>query len=307
MKTRYTERAEDVLAKRYIPSWLFRLLRVQKLVAIQIASFSKYILGSTFLILSFVGCVLVLLALLPSRVARIKFCNQFGTLFGKVMMVLSGSKVTIRNRERFDGSRPAIYITNHTSILDIFLMMWLTPSGTCSVAKKQIVYYPLYGILFMLSGHLMIDRGNSAGAIKSMKSLEKLVRKDRLSVVIFPEGTRSRNGRLLPFKKGVVHLAIQTGLPVVPCVISGAHKAWRARALTIGQTEIICDVLPTFDTSHWTLDNIDGALEELQLLYNEHLPLDQRLLNLPGEENGQVIVTDWAKKEENDKVGKLIA
>ncbi len=301
------EKAENILKKRYVPSWLFWLFRVQKLVLNKVMTFSRYIAGTLFLIFSFAVMVILLTALLPWRIKRIKVCNHFGTVFGKVNMWISGSKVKVTGWEHLDKTRPAIYITNHTSALDIFLMMWLIPEGGCSVAKRQILYYPFFGQIFLLSGHLVIDRGNNAKAIASMKNLEKMVREHSLSVILWPEGTRSRDGHLKTFKKGFVHMAIQTGLPIVPLVVSGANKVWQANKHSIQKGVIDVRVLPAHDTSHWTLDNIEGAIEESMAIFDKHLPQEQRSHTVKKEDTA-VIVANWATKEEDEnKVEENIA
>ena len=220
--------------------------------------------------------IIILIILLPSPVARIRACNYFGKVVGRFYVWLSGCPFTIIGRQHLNPDRPAIYVSNHTSVLDIFIAIWHAPVGTCGVAKKQIIYYPFFGLLYALSGHLRIDRGNSEKAVASMKSLSETVKMHRLSIFLWPEGTRSRNGRLLPFKKGMVHLAIQNGLPVIPFVVTGAHKSWESRTYTIHKVPICLEVLPPIDTSHWSTDSIEGAIEEVHACFREVLPADQQ-------------------------------
>jgi lysophosphatidate acyltransferase len=218
----------------------------------------------------------LLLPFLPWRTTRIKLCNYFGKTAGSTMMWLSGCPLTWEGSEHLDASRPAIYVSNHTSTFDPFLAMWLSPVGTVGVAKKQVVYYPLLGQLYLLSGHLRIDRGNNASAVQSLVKLGELVRRHRLSIFMWPEGTRSQDGRLLPFKKGIVHMALQTGLPVVPVVVIGAHKAWEKGTLAVRQVPITIHALPAIDTSQWDLARIEEHLAELQRVFAEALPEDQQ-------------------------------
>ncbi len=158
---------------------------------------------------------LILLAVLPSRTTRIRSCIVFERLVGFSCVWLSGCRLSVTGREHLDRRRPAIYALNHTSLIDLFLVLRLMPYGSVGVAKKEVVRYPFFGQMYLLTGHLRIDRGHHTAAIASMRSLGDLVRRARLSIFITPEGTRSHDGRLLPFKKGLVHLALQTGLPVV--------------------------------------------------------------------------------------------
>lgn len=220
--------------------------------------------------------MLILLLLLPFRVTRIKACNYYGKITGPMMMKLSGCPLTFEGTEHLDGDRPAIYISNHTSIVDIFLAIWLSPVGTVGIAKKEVIWYPFFGLMYLLSGHLRIDRGKSAKAKESMAKLGEIVRKNHLSMYIWPEGTRSRSGRLLPFKKGIVYLAEQTGLPIVPIVIAGAHEAWVKNSLQIAPVPIKVTVLPAIDTTGWKGSNANEHLEVLHDAYTSVLPPEQQ-------------------------------
>ena len=111
--------------------------------------------------------------------------------------------------------------------------------------------------------------------MKSLRSLAAFVKEHKLSIFIWPEGTRSRSGRLQRFKKGAVHLAIQTGLPVVPLVVSGAHKTWEKSGMRIRPAPIRVDVLPAIDTSEWSSQEMNEHLEELHAAFREVLPSDQ--------------------------------
>lgn len=220
----------------------------------------------------------LLVLLLPWRIWRIKAINHYGTVAGGTAMWLSGCPLTIEGREHLDAARPALYISNHTSVLDLFLGMWISPVGTVGVAKKQVVYYPLLGQLYLLSGHLRIDRGNSAKAIESLRQMGEIVRKHRLSIWMWPEGTRARDGRLLPFKKGIVHLALQTGLPIVPVVVTGAHHAWRKGSLAVQRVPIRVTALPAIDTSNWDAAKVDDYTQQLYQVFIDALPVEQRPL-----------------------------
>ncbi|GMY31280.1 1-acyl-sn-glycerol-3-phosphate acyltransferase-like isoform X1 [Fagus crenata] len=227
---------------------------------------------------------LIMLLLLPWPYERIRQGNIWGHLTGRLMMWILGNPIKIEGAE-FSNKR-AIYISNHASPLDIFLIMWLTPTGTVGIAKKEIIWYPLFGQLYVLANHLRIDRSNPIAAIESMKEAARAVVKNNLSLIIFPEGTRSKNGRLLPFKKGFVHLALQSGLPIVPMVLTGTHLAWRKGSLHIRPAPLTVKFLPPISTQDWTADKIDDYIKLIRDLYVKHLPESQRPLPLEGSRNG---------------------
>ncbi len=221
------------------------------------------------------------LLLLPFRLARIRLCNVFGKVVGGSITHIAGVTPDIRNRERLDGSMPAIYVMNHASTLDAFMGIWLCPMGGCGVFKKEIVRIPFYGWLAWLSGHLLIDRGNRGKAVEALAHTAAYVKKNRLGIWIMPEGTRARDGRLRPFKKGFVHLALATGYPVVPVVVHGAHKNWVARKWRLNPTVIQVDVLPPIDTSTWREATSTEHAEAVHAIFASQLRDDQKPLPVP--------------------------
>ncbi|KAG9454055.1 hypothetical protein H6P81_006959 [Aristolochia fimbriata] len=217
---------------------------------------------------------LIMLLLIPWPNARIKQGNVYGHVTGRLLMWILGNPIKIEGTEY--SNLKAIYISNHASPLDIFLIMWLTPTGTVGIAKKEIIWYPLFGQLYVLANHLRIDRSNPTAAIESIKEAARAIVRNKLSLIIFPEGTRSRTGRLLPFKKGFVHIALQSRLPIVPMVLTGTHLAWRKGGLRVRPAPLTVKYLPPVKTDDWTADKIDGYVKMVHSLYVEHLPEAQR-------------------------------
>jgi len=176
----------------------------------------RQLLGLVIMMVGVPLFVVLCTLLLPWRPLRIRVCNVFGHIAGRAVLAVTGTTVTGNPKPAMNQAMPAIYISNHTSPVDIFLGMWLSPLGVCGVAKKEVVYYPFFGQLYLVSGHLRIDRSNRGSAIEALKATATLVRNHGLGIWIWPEGTRSKDGKLRAFKKGFAHLALATGLPVVP-------------------------------------------------------------------------------------------
>lgn len=240
-------------------------------------------LGLAWTALSTLVFLVALVALLPSRVARINVGNLYGTVVGKVCAWLTGSRYVIHGRAAAHAERPAIYVANHASIIDIFLGTWLSPMNLCGVAKKEVIYYPFFGQFYWLAGHLRIDRGDRSRAVASLKFLADFVRKNALSIFIWPEGTRSKDGHLRPFKKGAFHLALETGLPLVPMVIAGSHKAWEVHSLRLNREQVEVTFLPPIDTRGWTRETLDEHIREVEAIFAAALPEDQRPLAPPAD------------------------
>jgi len=121
---------------------------------------------------------------------------------------------------------PCVFVSNHLSIVDIWAIAPVLPSPTRFVAKQSLFRIPLFGWALYVGGFIPIDRERRDRAIGSMGRATDHIRAGG-SILLFAEGTRSRTGRLLPFKKGAFRLALETGVPVVPIAVSGSGRVVR--------------------------------------------------------------------------------
>lgn len=147
-------------------------------------------------------------------------------------------KVEVEGLEHLVGSGPAVLVANHESWFDVFAMVAHLPVNYRFVGKIELTRIPFFGPAWVSAGHIAIDRSDRDRAIESLQRAGETLRREGAVVVMFPEGTRSRDGKLLPFKKGAFVLALQTGVPVIPVGISGSRPimpkgAWRVRPGTI--------------------------------------------------------------------------
>ena len=153
---------------------------------------------------------------------------------------LAGVKIEIRGLENLQPSRSYIFMSNHVSNLDPPVYIPSIP-GRCSVLiKKEVFRLPIFGRALRMAEMVPVDRSNREAAIESMRAAAQVLRRG-LNMVVFPEGTRSPDGRLLPFKKGPFHMAIEAGVPVIPVTILGTAECWPkgSWALRPGNTTVI--------------------------------------------------------------------
>ncbi len=175
-------------------------------------------------------------------------------------MVICGIKVKV---ERLENIPPGvcIFIANHTSNADPPAVVGAIPRRVALLGKKEVFKVPIFGTALKLAGFVPVDRANRESAIASVdEALEHL--KGGVSYLIFPEGTRSRDGNLLPFKKGPFVAAIHLGLPVVPVVCKGTSRVMpKGKYLSIlpGTVEMI--ILEPIATSGMTYDGRDRLRE----------------------------------------------
>ena len=138
---------------------------------------------------------------------------------------LAGVKIEVRGLEDLQPSRSYIFMSNHVSNLDPPVFIPSIP-GRCSVLiKKEVFRLPIFGRALRMAEMVPVDRSNREAAIESVRAAAEVLRRG-LNMVVFPEGTRSPDGRLLPFKKGPFHMAIEAGVPVVPVTILGTAECW---------------------------------------------------------------------------------
>jgi len=163
-----------------------------------------------------------------------------GTLYSRLtqswaraILRAAGVPVTTGGVENVRPDEPQIIVSNHVSWFDIFAIAAVLPLPFYFVAKKELERIPLFGAAWKAAGHISIDRSNRQKAIQSLRDAGEQVRRDRGSVIIFPEGTRSRSGRLQPFKKGAFSLALEAGVPIVPTVVTGSYDIMRPDSWTV--------------------------------------------------------------------------
>ncbi len=143
-----------------------------------------------------------------------------------------GIRVECEGLEHVDRTRPQVIMTNHQSVVDIGAIVRTLPVDFRFVAKKELAWIPFFGWALALSVGILVDRGNNARAVASMRRAADRVRTGS-NVIIFPEGTRSRTGELGAFKSGGFHLAIQSQVPIVPATVSGSRLITPKRALWV--------------------------------------------------------------------------
>jgi len=172
-----------------------------------------------------------------------------------LILKTSGVRVRVEGLERVDPRVPAVYCANHSSAIDIPILFASLPVQFRFAAKRSLFRIPFMGWHLGRSGHIPIDRGRPREAVKSMRRVAEEVQAGK-SVLLFPEGARSRDGRLQPFKAGSFYIAILAGVPVVPITLNGAASVLKPDSfhLRAGQTEMI--VHPPISTCELTLKDV---------------------------------------------------
>jgi lysophosphatidate acyltransferase len=210
----------SILASGYLALTLFFYMLSTRS---QAAGFVARLLASyvSLLICASYGVVVSILL----RLVGYGGCSQWATAraFKYVMWLTTGVTFRIEDPNDYLGkTRPAVFIGNHQTELDVLMLGYMFPKYCSVTAKKSLKSTPFLGWFMSLSGTVFIDRANTADARHAMAGAAEEIQKHRQSVYMFPEGTRSysKEPMLLPFKKGAFHLAVQAGVPIVPVVVA---------------------------------------------------------------------------------------
>jgi len=153
-----------------------------------------------------------------------------------------------------DPRRPYVAVSNHESYADIFLISHL-PWEMKWLGKEQLFKIPFLGWMMWLAGDIPVKRGRKESIVSAMNGCKARLQQ-KLSVMIFPEGTRTPDGELLPFRDGAFRLAIENGAPILPIVIAGTRRAMAKHTFQFQKTRAICRVLEPIETTGLTLADL---------------------------------------------------
>lgn len=166
----------------------------------------------------------IVLSLIGLAVARFgnreETLHRMARLWGKINLAAAGIEVRVRGLHRL-SSPPYVFMCNHQSALDIHALLAELPLSFKWIAKRQLFSIPIFGWAIKKAGYISIDRENAREALKAIEKAAVRIR-EGMNIIIFPEGTRSADGNLLPFKKGGFTLAFRAAVPVVPIGIYGS-------------------------------------------------------------------------------------
>jgi putative phosphoserine phosphatase / 1-acylglycerol-3-phosphate O-acyltransferase len=192
--------------------------------------------------------------------------NLAVTTWGEFGSALAGVDIRIRGEQHVWAQRPAVFLFNHQSAIDVLIIAKLLRRDFTAIAKQEIALNPLVGPVFRVADTVFVDRRNHEKAIEALRPVVDSLRSG-LSLAIAPEGTRSNSDRLGEFKKGPFHIAMQAGVPIVPIVIHNASDVLPKGALFIRPARVQVDVLEPVDTSGWRPETVDQHVADVRKLY----------------------------------------
>ena len=186
------------------------------------------------------------------------------------MLAIAGIDVEVQGEHHLWAHRPSVFLFNHQSVVDGYVLLRLLRRGFTGVAKKEVAKMPLLGQILRALDFAFIDRSSTRSAKEAMQPAVDRLRLG-ISVVIAPEGTRGLTPRLGRFKKGAFHIAMQAGAPVVPVVIRNTYEVMTRGSLLFRPGTVQVCVLPPIDVTQWKVEDLDRHVADVRALFQRTL------------------------------------
>ncbi len=185
----------------------------------------------------FFGIVVIIAGLISHHLAY-----KVGKFWGGSLLGSGGIRVRVEGLEKLKKGHQYIFIANHASVFDIPALYVALPFPIGFLAKKELYSIPLFGRVLASSGNICIDRSNAKNAKESISKAIRKIKRQKTSLVLFPEGTRSEDGLLQPFKSASFALVGEAGINPVPILISGSYDVLKKNSLMVRSGTIHCKI-----------------------------------------------------------------
>jgi len=189
--------------------------------------------------------------------------HKIAVLWAKLILFVSRIKVTVSGLSNIDPSKSYIYMSNHQGNFDIPVLLSCLPVQFRWLAKAELFKIPIFGRGMRGAGYISIDRFNRSSAFESISEAARKI-KNGVSVMIFPEGTRSIDGKIKPFKKGGFVLAVDSGVPIIPIILHGTREIMPKGRIHIKPGHVNMDIQEPIETSGYTRESKDELIEQVR-------------------------------------------
>jgi 1-acyl-sn-glycerol-3-phosphate acyltransferase len=193
-----------------------------------------------------------------------------GRIWAKSVLLVSRVKVRVEGLSHLVPHAPYIFMANHQSMFDILALLGHLPVQFRWLAKKELFQIPVFGLSMARVGYISIDRSNRKAAHKSLLEAAQKIAQG-VSVIIFPEGSRSADGEIGPFKAGGFHLAVRSGRPIVPVVIHGTHHVLPKGSLRIRPGLVVMRIHAPVETAAYDNKSKKALMEAIRSIMKEDL------------------------------------
>jgi 1-acyl-sn-glycerol-3-phosphate acyltransferase len=204
--------------------------------------------------------------LAPLLIVLVRITKNENFIYSPVRVFIRAGLAMVRVRvevsglELLDPNQTYIFTPNHQSLIEVPLFVAYLGRNPAYLGKKEVFKYPIFGYGIRLIGMVPVDRSNSPAAVESAKLATENLRRGK-SFVVYPEGTRSRDGNMLPFKKGAFMMAIDAGVPVVPVTVSGASKIMPKAQVKVFPSTVRITVHEPISSAGYSKENVVELME----------------------------------------------
>jgi 1-acyl-sn-glycerol-3-phosphate acyltransferase len=199
--------------------------------------------------------------------------HHYARWWAKMQLLVSGVRVKVKGLEHLGKKTPSIYMCNHQGNYDIFVLLSCLPVQFRWIAKKELFAIPILGWAMGAANYISIDRSGKREAFESIERAAGKI-KGGISVVIFPEGTRSRDGSIQPFKRGGFTLAIKSGVPIIPITINGSRDVMPRHSMRVRPGEIRITIDRAIETTRHSRRERNVLMEKVKETLERNLAVD---------------------------------
>ncbi len=189
--------------------------------------------------------------------------HKIGRIWAKCILAISDIKVTVKGLSNLRPGKSYIYMPNHMSNFDIPVLQAHLPVQFRWLAKAELYKIPIFGQAMKSAGYISIDRSDRRSAIESLNKTAMIIR-NGVSVIIFPEGTRSRTHNIQPFKKGGFYLAVDSGISIVPIIIHGTDRIMPTKKISIKPGNVTLEITKPIKSSNYSRKTKDDLMKKVR-------------------------------------------
>ncbi|MFH1102617.1 MAG: lysophospholipid acyltransferase family protein [Pseudomonadota bacterium] len=229
-----------------------------------------------------IGCVVIWTAFMAIMIVGLSlFQNNDRTvhtiaqIWGRAILMISRIRVIVKGMSNIDPEKSYIFMSNHQSNFDIPVLLAYLDVQFRWLAKAELFKIPIFGPAMRKAGYISIDRSNRRSAFLSLERAAESIR-NGVSVLIFPEGTRSLDGNIRSFKKGGFILAVDSGVPIVPVILHGTWSIMSRNGLMIRPGNVILEIGKPVETIHFNRKTKDGLMDKVNQIMRDALEKEKK-------------------------------
>ncbi len=192
-------------------------------------------------------------------------------VWARTLLAVSGVRVRVEGLEHINPEGSYVFVSNHLSYMDTPVILANIPVQFRFLAKRGLFQIPLLGHHLTTAGHIPVPREDPRAAVKTLQLAAETIQTKRISLLIFPEGGRSHDGQLRPFKEGGAYIAIRAGVPLVPVALIGTREVLPFGGAVVQAGDVVIRLMKPIETTGLTLKNRGALTEEIRNLIADQL------------------------------------